>query len=313
MPKVLAADIGATNARFALYETGAKGLCTLREETFSSQSGSFMSALQQIREHWDEALSGLDGIGVAAAGLLQDGCIRMTNAAFSVEAREIQALFPKVNVELMNDFEAQARGLAAPGCEKSLKTLYVAQAPWKSSVSAIIGAGTGFGAAWLLEGDCPQAMTSEFGRTPLAFETTESDLARYFEQRHAGTPVVVEHLLSGQGLSDLHAYLTGNREDPSVFTRQEGFPESQTSAIFARFYARATRTAALAVLPQRIVIGGGLARKSPSLVEHDNFLSEFFRAESKHLEYLKRVNIFVDTRGELGLWGAALKALTTKE
>lgn len=310
--KVLAADIGGTNARFAVVEANPSGVSLLQKKTFSSGTTSFNAILQEIQDTWDAARE-LDRICVAAAGPVDNGYIKMTNAAFDIDARLIKQHFPKACVSLINDFEAQALGLASENVEDDLETIYSDGIPFASPLRTVIGAGTGFGTGWLLLGQPLRVIASELGHIALAFDEAEAPIARFFEKHYPETPITIEHILSGRGLTLLNAFFTGKMQSPADITSTGEFEKSETCAAFSRFYGRAARTAALTALTQSIVIGGGIARKCPALIRHANFLSEFLRYKGPHLAYLKRVRLFLDKTGNLGLRGALVKAVETNK
>ena len=113
------------------------------------------------------------------------------------------------------------------------------------------------------------------------------------------------HVLSGSGLAKLHEFFTGKAEDPACFTAAMTFAESDTCRLFARFYGRFCRMAALSLLPQAVVIAGGVAEKTPCLVRHEEFAREFVRAAGAHGEFLNRVPVWLNRHPQSGLWGAA--------
>ena len=305
--RVLAADIGGTNARFAVFETKDGAPFLLRKNVFSSQTSSFEAALKTIQSSWTE-VGNLDAVSVAAAGPVDNGTIRMTNAAFTVETKTIQDVFPKARVYLLNDFEAQAYGLGSEANEKDLENLYLPENPFVSSIRTVIGAGTGFGTGWLLLSHPLHVIAGELGHIAQAFDEAERDLARFLEAKDPGAAPTIEHILCGKGLTELHNYFTGKTLEPKEITAIPNFAESETCAAFSRFYGRAARTAALAVLTESIVIGGGIARKCPAFVRHPNFIEEFLRYKGPNRAYLERVRIDLDIAGDLGIKGALLKS-----
>ena len=113
------------------------------------------------------------------------------------------------------------------------------------------------------------------------------------------------HVLSGSGLAKLHEFFTGKAENPAFFTQMPSFAESDTCRMFARFYGRFCRMAALSLLPQAVVIAGGVAEKTPALVRHEEFAREFGRAAGAHGDFLSRVPVWLNRHPQSGLWGAA--------
>ncbi len=308
--KVLSADIGGTNARFAMAKMTPDGIAWLDRRVFSSQKASFEAALREIIRTWD-GIDDVRAVVIAAAGPVENGRVQMTNATFSVDARVVQDLFKNARVLLVNDFQAQAWGLDFPEIENSLDVLYQEGPAFSSPVRTVIGAGTGFGTGWLLTGDTSTVIASELGHIPMTFTSEEREIERFYQSIYPDTPLTIEHVLSGKGLTLLHVFYTGCESEPALFTHDAGFDDSDTCATFARFYGRAARTAALALLTQSLVIGGGIARKSPCLVKHPNFLTEFLHYKGPHLDYLKRIRLFLDTTGDLGLFGTLALARKT--
>ena len=120
--KVLSADIGGTNARFALANLTPEGAVWLNRRVFSSQEASFEEALREIIRTRD-GIDDVRAVVIAAAGPVENGRVQMTNAAFSVDVRLVKNLFQSARVLLVNDFQAQAWGLDFPGIENSLEVL----------------------------------------------------------------------------------------------------------------------------------------------------------------------------------------------
>ena len=114
-----------------------------------------------------------------------------------------------------------------------------------------------------------------------------------------------EHVLSGSGLALLHEYLGGAPEEPAVFTQGPGFASSECCRWFARFYGRFCRMAALALLPECVVLTGGVAGKTPALVRHEAFADEFLRARGSQKAFLEGVPVWLNVHPQAGLWGAA--------
>ncbi len=112
-------------------------------------------------------------------------------------------------------------------------------------------------------------------------------------------------IVSGPGLSRLHAFLTGEELPPAVLgPRLADFP--RTVEWFARFYGRACRNYALAVLALGgVYVSGGVAVRSPVLVEHPAFLEEFCLSPS-HSELLSGLPVLLNTNEDTGVFGAAL-------
>lgn len=324
--ELLAADIGGTNSRFSLFSCDAGALTLRGSIVVSSQVESFSALLDKLFTCWPVEwveLGRASLLAFAAAGPVRDGRIEMTNASFAVEEEQCLNFFPEARVRLMNDFEAQAwaclspvfgeaecllNGAASASASPAEKPLFHAGQP-----VAVVGAGTGLGAAWLMpggEGASPVVLPSEAGHVPFPFDGADAEEAGFaaFLAERVNTLPKAGQVLSGSGLAHLHAFFTGNEDDPARFTSSPAFEQSDTCRLFSRFYGRFCRIAALSLLPQAVVVTGGVAGRTPALVRHEEFAREFVRASGSHGEFLRRVPVWLNRHAQSGLWGAACAA-----
>ena len=100
-----------------------------------------------------------------------------------------------------------------------------------------------------------------------------------FLLENSGEPYVrAETVVSGQGLSFLHHYLSGQWLAPAEVAAQLT-PASETVRWMARFYGRLARNAALQWLSfGGVYIAGGVAAKVPDLVTHPAFAAAFHQS-----------------------------------
>lgn len=314
---MLSADIGGTNSRFSLFSIENRLPVYKCGVVISSKQEEFSHLLNKLFTCWPvewTELARASLVVFAAAGPVRDGCIEMTNAEFSVDEEQIRNFFPDAEIRLMNDFEAQAWACLSPVLKEAeclLPGSGVQSLDFSdSSPVAVVGAGTGLGAAWLMPGDgknAPRVLPSEAGHMPFPFDVRD-DEERAFASFLAGDGAVLPtagHVLSGSGLARLHEFFTGKEEEPAYFTAALSFPESDTCRLFARFYGRFCRMAALSTLPQAVVIAGGVAEKTPSLVRHEEFAREFVRAAGAHGDFLSKVPVWLNRHPQSGLWGVA--------
>ncbi len=194
-PTILA-DIGATNARFALLTDGQLG------EVSVLPVEDHASVLNAIRLF----LAGrtANGAIIAAAGPVTDGRVTMTNAAWSIDAAQIRATFGLQTARVINDFEALAWALPALRPEDLCVVGPVPTAIGTKGTMAVMGPGTGFGLAALARGpagDLP--LVTEGGHATLAAaDRREEAIIRVLRDKwgHAS----IERALSGAGLVDLY-------------------------------------------------------------------------------------------------------------
>ncbi len=319
---ILAADLGGTHSRFALYSEKAGALEEKTSLDLPSGAHDFAGLLRSVVSQWPggtDDLKDADVVSLAAAGAVTGGRIRMTNVRCVADADVASSFFPGARVLLMNDFEAQARGCLAgerrfwePLRGDAGTALADALGGKEKRPMAILGAGTGLGAAWLtFDGrGRMNVLPSEAGHAPFPFHGGEERaFAAFMAERGGTSAVTAEQVLSGRGLALLHEHLTGKLSPPEEFTAAGSFADSDCCRLFARFYGRFCRMAAYFLLPCAIVLTGGVAGRSPCLVRHPEFLREFLRRGEAAPRVLEDIPLALNMNSRAGLLGAASAAL----
>lgn len=314
---MLAADLGGTQSRFFRFSCEDREISIKEGIVLSSRACSFDALLGEVFSSWPDGGAALKHVSVlifAAAGPVRDGRIGMTNASFAVDSAVAAARFPGAECLVMNDFEAQAWACLTPVMRSAERIVAgrggVSAGEFsKNAPVAVVGAGTGLGAAWLIPGGGGRktfVLPSEAGHVPFPFaDGQERDFADFLSARHGGVEPTAEHVLSGPGLSCLYEFLEGKAGEPAEFTRSPGFAESPCCRRFAGFYGRFCRMAALALLPQALVLTGGVAGRTPALVRHEAFAREFLHACGEQRTFLESVPVWLNAHPQAGLWGAA--------
>ena len=196
MKRLLAVDLGGSHIRFRLLRGNARPAPV--QVIKSSSVGSFEHALEQWREQ--AGIPGdLDAIGVAAAGPVAAGRVRITNLDWTLDAREIEHTCRVRRCLLVNDVAAIAWGLPLLGRE-SLRTLAAGVSSGRAA-RAVIAPGTGLGVSGLVP-----AASGEFAviegegghRTLAAHDAREWTIVSALAERfgHASA----ERALSGPGI-----------------------------------------------------------------------------------------------------------------
>jgi glucokinase len=196
--RVLLADIGATNARFALLSNGILG--PIRNFTVAD-----------FPEFADVVRAFLDGEGgsmsvhaavLAVAGPVEEGRVVLTNCPWTIDRHELGRTFGFVWTHLLNDFEAIALSLphlAAADLLQVGEGEAVRGAPM-----AVLGPGTGLGVAGLiLRADEPVVVSSEGGHATMAGNSPREDAIIDHLRREFGH-VSAERVVSGFGLENLY-------------------------------------------------------------------------------------------------------------
>lgn len=315
MKTILAADIGGTHSRFGAFRAApAKPLeriDTLWLDTVEAES--FQALLQTFQSRgFPVGLDRADIVVFAVAGpVVSETRVVPPNIDWEVDIADVGADFGVRRAALINDFAAQAYACRTPAVESARRVVdgrIDAAAPL-----AVIGAGTGLGQSALIptrDGGYT-ALSTEGGHIGFPFENEEElDYMRYLSAETGEPYVRAESVVSGNGLSRLHHFLTGRRLEPAQVSREID-DDSPTLQWMARFYGRVCRGLALQMLAfGGVYIAGGVAAKKPTLVTHAEFLQSF-RHSHTMAAVLEKIPVLLNTNEESGLWGAALKGVLT--
>ena len=310
--KILAADIGGTNSRFAQVEMNGLSNFSMTEPlifpTWSDSVDSFDQLLDSYSANRPEGspdVEEFDALSIAIAGAVSGKRATLPNIPWDIDLTVSRR---QDNTFLLNDFFAQAHGFMDPDIFDRMHLVRPGAALSPGSI-AIVGAGTGLGHAALKPADGERiVITSEAGHATSSFigdkeRSLESAmLARLGKNWLSGDDVV-----SGSGAAMLHEALTGNSVSPAEALK-ENDPESATCRHFARFYARVCRNYCLAMYPvETLVISGGVAAKNLHLLESGTFIEEFNDGRSyRHI--LERIPIYLNRDELIGIKGAAIHA-----
>ncbi|MDP3414817.1 glucokinase [Falsiroseomonas sp.] len=195
----LLADIGGTNARFALWQAGrASEPVILPVADFATAEDAMAEAIRRLAP-----ATAPERAILALAGPVLEEPVRLTNANWALSSAAIADRFGMKRVRLVNDFLALAHALPHLGAGDVHRIgggRAVADAPM-----LVVGPGTGLGAAGLVPSPSgPIAVPTEGGHIGLAGETVREDAVISGLRARCGR-AGAEEALSGRGLVNLHA------------------------------------------------------------------------------------------------------------
>jgi len=309
MKNIMAVDIGGTNSRFAHFAIDDKETLSyiggLRLKTASASS--LDDTIEKAhREGPIPAGARWDAVVLAVPGAVKEETYaKLANVPWAVDVSGLRERTVGTKILLINDFVAQA--FACPLGDRLTKEIVQAGEAQPGASIGVIGAGTGLGHCALAstQGDTLLPLPSEAGHAAFPFYGNAETAYRDFllDRTQAEYPYG-DIVVSGPGLTHLHAFLTG-RELPPEKIVTEITPEAETTVLFARFYARACRNYALTVLTLGgLFIAGGVAMKNPFLVVNNHFREEF--THSVHYgAMLEKIPVSLMLSEDSGLWGAA--------
>ena len=310
----LIADIGGTNARFALCDPTAAVPALL--ESQSLRNAGFAS-LQHAAEHYLAAVGARPRrAAIALACPVGGDEIRLTNRAWSFNRHELRASLGLDELRLINDFGAIAQAVPALAADERV-ALYGRDHDITRGPVSVIGPGTGFGVGLLVGSaargwDVVETEGGHVGFAPLGDE--ERALADWAVARHGR--VSWERLLSGSGLSAIDAVLrarggvqdAGLRDPADVVAAALDGHDVVARRALARFCAILGSVAgdvALVHGARTVVVAGGIVPRFLPFLRASGF-RERFLAKGRFAAYLEPVSVQVVTHPNPGLLGAAV-------
>jgi len=312
--RILAADIGGTNSRFGFFEleSGADEPRLRNIARFPTTEAPSLPALlaRLFSEPQHFTPAACDLAVFAVAGPVQGHVCRPPNIKWNIDLHEITNIGLKRGA-LLNDFAAQAFACRSRAVREAV-VLQSGRADREihGGTIAVLGAGTGLGHCALVADSAGDyvAVASEAGHAAFPFVGEEEyAYAEYVRRTSQLAYCHGDAIVTGGGLSRLHAFLTGESLTPAEVSAR--LPQSpRTAEWFARFYGRAARNYALSVLALGgVYLAGGVAARNPVLVRHPAFLQEFQRSPS-HSEMLSGLPVVLNKNQDSGVYGAALFA-----
>lgn len=310
----LVGDVGGTHARFAIATRSGGGRVRV------SQARVLDAARYSTGEAALEAyLASLKGerpklAVIAAAGPINRGSVSFTNnRRWRFAERRLAAVGGFHRVRLINDFTAQA--LSIPALRPSdTRLVGPRRRGLAHATRVIIGPGTGFGAAALVDDGRGRAvLTGEGGHMGFAPEEPIeveilSRLAKRFER------VSVEHLLSGPGLLNLYKTLGDIAgapvpiDAPAEVTTAGLAGDALAREALARFCAILGSVAgnfALAMGARGgVYVSGGIAPDIIDVLKTSDFRRRF-EAKDRMGDYLSAIPTRVVVQPHAALIGAA--------
>jgi glucokinase len=300
------ADVGGTNARFAL--AGPDGKPYAEQKLPVADYPGLVEAIhaylagRQVRH-----------AVVAVATAVAPDWIALTNAHWAFSIRATQEALGLERLVVINDFSAQA--LAVPRLAADERIQIGGGEPEPHRQIAVIGAGTGLGVAGLIHvGGNWYPVASEGGHVSLSPQDERDGLILTGLRRRFGH-VSCERVLSGPGLVNLAmalAEIDGERvdlDDPLEVTRRAEAGECrfcrEAMARFSSFLGAAAGDLGLMFCARGgVYVGGGLCKRLGALLDLPRFRASFV-AKGRFRDYLASIPTYLVTRRDPGLLGAA--------
>jgi len=308
----MVADIGGTNARFAMVarDGSLHSALSLPTRRYPSLLDAAQAYIGQMRVRPRSAC-------IAVAGPVNDDEVRLTNHSWTFSARELTAALGIERLRLINDFEAIALALPALAGDELFQL--GGGEPVEGRPKAVLGPGTGLGVA--------QLVPVRGGFEPIATEgghasigpRNESELAILATLLRNGRQISREALLSGPGLELIYWALCRNAN-----AHYEGFSAAEiqahavdgsdtlcheTLALFCAFLGTAAGDQALCCGAQGgVYIAGGIVPRFTEFLARSRF-REHFEDKGPMRDYNRRIPVYVILAAHPGMLGAARASL----
>jgi len=315
----LVADIGGTNARFGLVtQPIIAGNRFQIEEIQKYPSKQFVGIAQAV-QHYMNTLGTLriKGACIAVAGPAETDNILLTNLNWHFSINQLKQDLKLEELKVINDFAAYA--LATRYLAKD-KTIRIKSGnPIESAPVAVIGPGTGFGVACLINQATTQSphwkvLASEGGHMSLAPQSKlQSEVIQYLNKKSAF--VTLESILSGPGLCNLYAALNAingihekslNASQISqIANNDSGSLAFKSFDLFCNWLGQAASDIALSLGARGgIYLCGGILKKNAALLSQSQFIDHFVKNPIMK-DYLQNIPINLVTENNSALTGAA--------
>ncbi|MFZ5707209.1 MAG: glucokinase [Pseudomonadota bacterium] len=312
--KLVAVDLGGTNARFAIAELHAGGRPTLgtpRKYRTADHAG--------LADAWaafarDEGGALPDAACIAIAGPVEGELIRFTNNSWTIRPATLAEELGLSSVTLINDFAAMAAAVGVLTEDELVSLGGPGGALPETGVTTVIGPGTGLGVAQLVRRHGRRiVLPTEGGHIDFAaLDGFEEKLLARLRERHRR--VSIERIVSGPALSDIHETLAmvGGlaivpRDDASLWQVAIDGTDALAAQALDRLvmsFGAVAGDLALAHGANAVVVTGGLANRIEARLKGPLF-HDRFRAKGRFEARMAHFPIRLARHPEAGLLGAA--------
>ncbi len=310
----LLADVGGTHMRIAAASRAGD---ILDQKSFPSKGGAgFLSACEaMIAERKSTPATAV----VAAAGVVTNGAVRLTNSDQSFSESDLARVCATADVSILNDFEAAAWSLVS--VTDADTTCLQGPVDIPAGPRVIIGPGTGLGVGALIRAhDRPHVIAGEGGHISLS--PRSADDLNYFEhlvrlwpdvRMGQGIAVEAEAVLSGTGLPVLYRAIAAVhktsddiRNAKQIFdAARAGTDEAAQIAVdlFRRYLGAMAGDLGLVYgASGGVFVTGGLAISNPWIF--DQAFLDAFNAGGRHSHWRKQLPLYLYRNSDFGLIGA---------
>ena len=318
----LIADIGGTNMRLASAIDGKISA----SRTFPTVGKS--SVRESVISFIEDQGSYPDQVAIAAAGIVNDGSVTLTNTGTRISESELKEICHTDNATILNDFEAAAWSLADVS-QDDILTLQGDDALVKKA-RLIIGPGTGLGVGALVwQNGQPVVVEGEGGHVRLSPDTADEleifkELGLIWPETSMGDGYAVEAeaVLSGTGLPFFYAAIaaTSNskltpRKASEIFALAKAKSDMiavKTIHLFVKYLGELAGDMGTTFAARGgVFLAGGVIAANPWIFDDPAFLTAF-NSGGRHSDFRKQLPVYLYQNSQFGLIGALNYLLYSK-
>jgi glucokinase len=292
--QILFADIGGTNARFALGQSDRIGPVDYAKV---ADFPTVADAIADMLARHGQLQRPVRAMLAVAGPVTNNRCV-MTNSPWIIDGRELKDAFGFESVHVLNDFEVMAWSL--PALQPADLVSLGGRDGLPGEPLLVIGPGTGFGVSCLVERHGTRlAVVTEAGHATLPAEDEREERVIASLRRRLGHVSIERGALSGSGLQSLYSALA-EVEGAQVPERDAA---AITGAALDGSCAFSHRTLRLfcAILGSvagnlavtfgargGVFIAGGIVARFPQFVAASDFRTRF-EAKGRFQDYLRDI------------------------
>ena len=321
--KLLVADIGGTNARFAYQEENSSDL-----NNFAYLKCSDYKNIYNAIEYYQQKNNlDIENMSIAVASTTKNNDIKFTNNHWNFKQSDFLKYFNLNKLIFVNDFVAQCLSLASFYKDISenrtlndkllndydLKTIK-SGTPIKNAPLLVTGPGTGLGVCTLLNiNNYPLAIEGEGGHSSFAPNSDlEIELLQHLRKKY--DHVSNERIVSGSGIEEIYEFICFKNKSPSENLKAPIIGDNairgehkayETIKLFFSIFGTVISSVILINGAQSgVVIAGGITPKLQTILNKSNFELNLLN-KGRRYDYVKTVPIWLTENNNNGLIGAS--------
>ena len=310
--EILVADIGGTNARFALASINANNGVKIKKISIL-QTNDWLSLEDAVFSYLDEVAIKPRRAAIAFAGPVNEDVVSLTNGKWKFNQSELPVLIKMEEVKVINDFCAKACSLITLR-EDQLRQIGTGGETNERGNKIVVGPGTGIGVGALVSvGNKWKAVASEGGHIGYSPSgNIEKEIANVLNKDYYR--ISIEDLVSGRGLSNIY-YALGVikgmpylKLHPAAITRKATNENDEDCIETLRIFSGilggyASDMAGTFNATGGVYLSGGVVPKIRQYFNETNFREKF--EENEKLPFVKQIKTHMILEENDALFGAA--------